>query len=225
MKIEMVVFDMAGTTLDEGNVVYRTLHKAIEKKSASISFEDVLKWGAGKEKLQAIRETLNGKNVILNEPTILEIFEDFLGLLDKAYENLTVVPTPNTEKLFNELRDLGIKVVLNTGYNRATANSLVRKLNWVEGVNFDLLVTSSDVSKNRPNPDMILFAMDKLNIKDGKTVIKVGDSTIDIEEGRNAGCVYNIGVTKGAHSQSELLTAKPDYIFDDIYDLKAMIIS
>jgi phosphonatase-like hydrolase len=224
MKIEMVVFDMAGTTVDEGNVVYRTLHKAIEKKSATISFEDVLKWGAGKEKLQAIRETLNGKNIILNEQTVLEIFEDFLGLLDKAYENLTVVPTPNTEKLFNELRYLGIKVVLNTGYNRATANSLVRKLNWVEGVNFDLLVTSSDVSKNRPNPDMILFAMDKLNIKDGKTVIKVGDSTIDIEEGRNAGCVYNIGVTTGAHSQSELLNAKPDYILDDIYALKALVI-
>jgi len=31
MKIAMVVFDMAGTTVDEGNVVYRTLHKAIEK--------------------------------------------------------------------------------------------------------------------------------------------------------------------------------------------------
>ena len=43
MKIEMVVFDMAGTTVDEGNVVYRTLHKAIEIKCPSISFEDVLK--------------------------------------------------------------------------------------------------------------------------------------------------------------------------------------
>ena len=66
--------------------------------------------------------------------------------------------------------------------------------------------------------------MDKLNIKDGKTVIKVGNSTIDIEEGRNAGCIHNIGVTTGAHSQSELLTAKPDCILDDIYALKALII-
>ena len=37
MKVKMVVFDMAGTTVDEGNVVYRTLHQAIEKKSASYS--------------------------------------------------------------------------------------------------------------------------------------------------------------------------------------------
>ena len=104
MKISMVVFDMAGTSVDEGNVVYHTLHKAIEKKCPSITFEDVLKWGAGKEKLQAIRETLAATHIQLNEETIQEIFKDFLDLLDKAYENLIVVPTKNTERLFKELR-------------------------------------------------------------------------------------------------------------------------
>lgn len=223
MKIAMVVFDMAGTTVDEGNVVYRTLHKAIQKVCPSVSFEDVLKLGAGKEKLQAIRETLSGSNISLNEATILEIFKDFLGLLDIAYANLIVVPTNNTERLFNELRTKDIKVVLNTGYNSVTAISLLNKLNWVKGVQYDLLVTSSDVSNNRPMPDMILYAMDKLNITDATTVIKVGDSTIDIEEGRNAGCKYNIGVTTGAHTKAQLESANPDYIFDNIYDLVSVL--
>ncbi len=223
MKIAMVVFDMAGTTVDEGNVVYRTLHKAIEKVCPSVSFENVLKLGAGKEKLQAIRETLSGSNISLNEATIQEIFKDFLGLLDIAYANLIVVPTNNTERLFNELRTKDIKVVLNTGYNTVTAISLLNKLNWVKGVQYDLLVTSSDVSNNRPMPDMILYAMDKLNITDASTVIKVGDSTIDIEEGRNAGCKYNIGVTTGAHTKAQLESANPDYIFDNIYDLVSVL--
>ena len=219
----MVVFDMAGTTVDEGNVVYRTLHKAIEKVCPSVSFENVLKLGAGKEKLQAIRETLSGSNISLNEATIQEIFKDFLGLLDIAYANLIVVPTNNTERLFNELRTKDIKVVLNTGYNTVTAISLLNKLNWVKGVQYDLLVTSSVVSNNRPMPDMILYAMDKLNITDASTVIKVGDSTIDIEEGRNAGCKYNIGVTTGAHTKAQLESANPDYIFDNIYDLVSVL--
>jgi len=223
MKIAMVVFDMAGTTVDEGNVVYRTLHKAIEKVCPSVSFEDVLKLGAGKEKLQAIRETLSGSNISLNEVTIQEIFNDFLGLLDIAYTNLIVVPTNNTERLFNELRTKDIKVVLNTGYNTVTAISLLNKLNWVKGVQYDLLVTSSDVSNNRPMPDMILYAMDKLDITDASTVIKVGDSTIDIEEGRNAGCNYNIGVTTGAHTKAQLEKANPDYIFDNIYDVVSVL--
>ena len=219
----MVVFDMAGTTVDEGNVVYRTLHKSIEKFCPAISFEDVLLWGAGKEKLQAIKETLVGTNNNLSDENIQIIFQDFLQLLEKEYEHLMVIPTSNTERLFSELRKMGVLVVLNTGYNQVTAYSLIKKLNWQEGVHYDLLVTASDVKKNRPNPDMILYAMDKLNIQDADTVIKVGDSTIDIEEGRNAGCKYNIGVTTGAHTKAQLKTVNPNFIFDNIYDLMLII--
>ena len=223
MHISMVVFDMAGTTVDEGNVVYRTLHKAIEKFCPTISFEEVLLWGAGKEKLQAIKETLAGTNNNLSEEDIQIIFQDFLRLLEKAYEHLMVIPTSNTERLFQELRSLGILVVLNTGYNFATASSLIQKLNWQKGVHYDLLVTASDVTNNRPQPDMILYAMDKLNIQDADTIIKVGDSTIDIEEGKNAGCKYNIGVTTGAHTKAQLKEANPNFIFDNIYDLMLII--
>ena len=223
MHISMVVFDIAGTTVDEGNVVYRTLHKAIEKFCPAISFEDVLLWGAGKEKLQAIKETLVGTNNNLSDENIQIIFQDFLQLLEKEYEHLMVIPTSNTERLFSELRKMGVLVVLNTGYNQVTAYSLIKKLNWQEGVHYDLLVTASDVKKNRPNPDMILYAMDKLNIQDADTVIKVGDSTIDIEEGRNAGCKYNIGVTTGAHTKAQLKTVNPNFIFDNIYDLMLII--
>jgi phosphonatase-like hydrolase len=223
MKITMVVFDMAGTTVDEGNIVYKTLHKAIEKKCPGISYESVLKWGAGKEKLQAIKDSLSNTDHFLEEHEIQSVFQDFLTLLTLAYENLLVIPTKNTERLFNELKWMGVKVVLNTGYNRTTAMSLIHKLNWKEGVDFDLLVTATDVQNNRPMPDMILYAMDKFGISNGNSVIKVGDSTIDIEEGRNAGCLYNIGVTTGAHTKEELQTAHPDYIFDNIFDVKAIV--
>ena len=84
MKVKMVVFDMAGTTVDEGNVVYRTLHQAIEKVAPTISFEDVLKSGAGKEKLQAIRDTLLDKAIVLGEEEIQSIFSDFQLSLKEA---------------------------------------------------------------------------------------------------------------------------------------------
>ena len=41
--IEMVVFDMAGTVVDEENLVYRTLHKTLFQSGIDISFEEVLK--------------------------------------------------------------------------------------------------------------------------------------------------------------------------------------
>ena len=49
---------MAGTTVDEGNVVYKTVQKAINDEGFNVSLNDVLKHGAGKEKHQAITAVL-----------------------------------------------------------------------------------------------------------------------------------------------------------------------
>ena len=57
--IRMVVFDMAGTTVNEDNVVYKTLQTAINEKGFSFTLDEVLQEGAGKEKLQAIKSILN----------------------------------------------------------------------------------------------------------------------------------------------------------------------
>jgi beta-phosphoglucomutase-like phosphatase (HAD superfamily) len=53
--IKMVVFDMAGTTVNENNVVYKTLRKAINEAGFDFTLNQVLAQGAGKEKLQAIK--------------------------------------------------------------------------------------------------------------------------------------------------------------------------
>jgi phosphoglycolate phosphatase-like HAD superfamily hydrolase len=53
--------------------------------------------------------------------------------------------------------------------------------------------------------------------------VKVGDFTIDIEEGSNAGCRYNIGITNGAHTHAQLQTAKPDFIIDNLMALLPII--
>ncbi len=55
--VKMVVFDMAGTTVNENNVVYKTLHNAINEAGFPVSLQEVLAEGAGKEKLQAVSKT------------------------------------------------------------------------------------------------------------------------------------------------------------------------
>ena len=57
---------------------------------------------------------------------------------------------------------------------------LLNKISWEEGTHFDCMVTASDVINNRPNPDMIEFAMEKFGLIDSKQIVKVGDSIIDI---------------------------------------------
>jgi phosphonatase-like hydrolase len=219
----MIVFDMAGTTVNENMVVYKTLQKAINEAGFNFTLEQVLTEGAGKEKVDAIRSILQVYAQKQDDSLTNSIYQRFIALLDKAYDTQDILPQDNAEDLFRALKERNILVVLNTGYNQKTANQLIAKLGWEKGVEFDGLVTATDVSRNRPYPDMIRLAMKEFSIDDPREVAKVGDSVIDIEEGVNAGCSLNIGITTGAHTRQQLQSVKPDYIIDNLLELLTLL--
>ena len=219
----MVVFDMAGTTVDENNVVYKTLQKVINLAGYNFTLEQVLETGAGKEKLAAIKDIIGLKH--REQPVELanNIYTDFVKELEIAYNNFDLKPQTGAEDLFAALKAKNILVVLNTGYNKETANFILHKLGWQVGVQIDELITASDVVNNRPQPDMILLAMQKFGITNANEVVKVGDSAIDIEEGKNAGCRLSIGITTGAHTYEQLLAANPDHIILHLSELLPLL--
>jgi phosphonatase-like hydrolase len=221
--IKMVIFDMAGTTVDEDNVVYKTLRQVINDAGYNFSLNQVLAEGAGKEKLQAIKDILNTDTRQKEDLLAEKLYGIFDGSLAKAYDTIEIKPQQGAEELFKKLQQKNILVVLNTGYNKSTARSLLTKLNWKEGGEVDGLITATDVKKNRPLPDMIHLAMKQFSISDAKEVVKVGDSIIDIEEGQNAGCGLSIGITTGAHTAEQLKTAKPDYIIGSLLELPSIL--
>lgn len=218
--IKLVVFDMAGTTVDEQNLVYRTVHQSIVAAGYDATLEMVLEHGAGKEKSTAIHdvlEYLNGKAPSTQE--VQMIFQRFKSQLKTAYEVEPIRPQPSTEFVFQKLRENDVHVALNTGYSRPTALQLLGRLKWEPGREIDTLVTASDVERGRPYPDMIFKAMGELSIEDSRQVIKIGDSAIDVEEGKKAKCKYSIGVTTGAQTAEQIQKAAPDYILDRLEEL------
>ncbi|AMC10206.1 HAD family hydrolase [Lutibacter profundi] len=218
--IQLIVFDMAGTTINENNVVYKTLQKSINKFGYNFSLEEVLLHGAGKEKHQAIKDIIASQpSTKKNEVESLPIFNDFSELLKITYQNLEVATFPETELVFKKLKERGVKIALNTGYNRKTALQLLNKLNWKEGNQYDALITASDVEKGRPEADMIYKAMELFHISEARNVVKVGDSIIDIQEGKNAICGITIGVTTGAHTKEQLKSVNPTFIIDSLPEL------
>ena len=218
----MVVFDMAGTTVNEGNVVYKTLRQAINERGYNVTLGEVLEKGAGREKLQAVKSVLNLNEADDNE-TANEIYKNFVELLGKAYDVYDILPQENALEVFHALKQKQILVVLNTGYNAATAQSLIDKIGWKIGEDYDSLVTADDVEKNRPHPDMILLAMSQAGIESANEVAKVGDSIIDIMEGKNAGCSFTIGITSGAHTMEQLQSANPSYIINNLNELLPLL--
>jgi phosphonatase-like hydrolase len=216
---------MAGTTVNENNVVYKTVKKAINNAGYNVNLQDVLKYGAGKEKHQAITDVLQNCTHLKEIAPIADaIFTSFKSELEIAYADLEVKTFEGTEQLFRDLRKNDIKVVLNTGYDAKTANGLLLKLNWTVGETIDALVTADDVKNGRPAGDMIFKAMEIVGIKDSKLVLKVGDSKIDIEEGINANCGITAGVLTGAQDREQLQEANPTYILESLTELRAILL-
>lgn len=224
-RIELVVFDMAGTTVDEDNVVYKTIQKVINDEGYNVSLEEVIKYGAGKEKHQAITDVLKEYAQLINVGQVADIaFSKFKIALEKAYYTLEIKTFEGTEQLFKDLRSSQIKVVLNTGYDSKIANLLLEKLGWIVGETIDGLVTADDVENGRPEGDMILLAMKKTGITDSKKVIKVGDTAIDIEEGKNANCGMTVGVLTGAQNRAQIQEANPSYVLESLNELRAILL-
>lgn len=223
--IKLVVFDMAGTTVDENNVVYKTVRAAINAAGYQFTQEQVQTAGAGKEKSQAIRDVLALDGKTHTEDEVATIFEDFKPRLATAYDTVEVTEQPGTSKVFAALREHGIKVVLNTGYDRATAKGLVTKIGWTVVDDFDDLVTASDVENGRPAPDMIHKAMTNNDVASSECVVKIGDSAIDIEEGKNADCGMTFGVTTGAQTESQLRAADPTHVVHSLEEMLDLILA
>lgn len=221
MNIELLVLDMAGTTIDEDNVVYKTLAKAVNDYGYNVSLDKVLEICAGMEKAEAIHNLL--ENIGGNTAETEAIFENFSDDLFSAYNELKVKPIAGVEDFLLKMKSAGRKIVLNTGYSSSIATQLLSKLNWTENTHFDALITADDVSESRPSPEMIKLAMSKFGITDAKTVMKAGDSAIDIEEGKNAGCGLTIGVLSGAQTREQLEPAKPDYIFNSLSEAEKIL--
>lgn len=223
-QIQLVVFDMAGTTIDEQNAVYKAIHQALNEAGHECSLELVLEIAAGKEKFQAIKDVITQLNgTTPSDELVKSIHIDFKQKLDAVYASGIACAMPDAETVFETLRTQNIKIALNTGYSREVAMLLMQQLGWSVPQTVDALVTASDVSNGRPHPDMILEAMRLVGIADPKAVAKIGDSGIDIEEGHNAGCGLVAGVLTGAQTHAQLATANPTYIFNSLTELLSKI--
>lgn len=223
-NIKLCVFDMAGTTVDEDNVVYKTLRDVIALHGYDLSLNKVLTHGAGTEKLQAITDVLTNETDCQDIKTVArQIFANFQPALDSVYETLAVKPIDGVDNLLPTLRNQGIYVVLNTGYSRPVATGLLQKLNWQIGRDIDGLVTADDVKNGRPSPDMIEKAMQIVGVTDSQQVLKAGDSIIDVQEGKNANCGITVGVLSGAQTREQLETASPTYILSSLAKLPSVL--
>lgn len=218
----MVVFDLAGTTVKDNKDVHRVLKNALANFDVNITIDDANEvMGIPKpiaiEKL--IQKKYHGNKSIISE-WINEIHELFVKEMIYFYRtDLSVMEKDGVTETFKKLQAHDIKVVVNTGFDRPITNALLNRLGWERNHLIEASVTSDEVLRGRPYPDMIFKAMELTGIRDISKVAKVGDTVSDLQEGNSAGCSIVVGVTTGAFTKEELEKEEHTHLIEQIPEM------
>ncbi len=217
--IELVMFDMAGTTVDDRlmgpSLVVTAFVEAFAKAGFTVAQEHVHRH-RGEEKREAIHSLLceqgHADDPALKEQTSA-IYSAFVAKVRAGVDSLREMQ--GTPEVFRFLRGRGIRVGVGSGFPLEIVEAIVDKFGWETNRLVDYVGCAELVGASRPNPKMILHAMAALHIADPKRVLKVGDTAVDIQEGKNAG-TWTVGVLSGSQSEQQLRAAGADYVLSTV---------
>lgn len=204
-RIEAVIFDWAGTTVDYGCMApIHAMKEAFSAHAIDVSLEDIRK-PMGMLKIDHIKAVLAMDNVregfnqrysrFHDQHDIQKIYQHFEDTIFSTLHQHTAL-IDGVLKTQAYLRHMGIKIGSTTGYTKKMID-IVSKSAAVQGYQPDYIMSSDQVKRGRPYPYMLHQNIAALDARDIRSVVKVGDTIVDIQEGLYAGC-WSIGVIKGS---------------------------
>lgn len=224
-KIQLVVFDMAGTTVDDraagASLVVAGFVDAFARSGLSLDPTAVNRY-RGKQKDLAIVEILTSLGLADDnnrDKTAARIYGDFLAYLKEGVPKMKEFP--GTSDIFRFLRERGIRVGAESGFPTELVRMITAHLGWKKAGLVDWAMSTEEVGAGRPDPALLRRMMELSGITDPGKVLKVGDTVMDIREGKNAG-VLTAAVRTGTQSREDLAAAEPDFILGSVRDLPAL---
>lgn len=167
-----ILFDMDGVLVDSLDSWWKALNSALKRcKHKEITRDEFIKtyWGhdlkANLKRLQLNPEVARFCNITYgNHLEYIRIYPDTTTALQKlsSYKKAIITNTPTD-----------------------CARQILKKFSIEQY--FQEIITSDDVLKAKPDPEIVFTACKRLGV-DAKTVVLVGDTDSDVKAGRAAGC-------------------------------------
>ncbi|WP_402844714.1 HAD family hydrolase [Microbacterium sp. GXS0129] len=216
--IELIVLDMAGTTVRDDGVVERAFQRAAEATGVAAAHG----WDAA---LQYVRDTMGQSKI--------DVFthlaggdrtraEEATAAFEAAYAELIATDgaeaIPGAEDLFRAQRAAGRTVILTTGFAPVTRDAIIDALGWRELI--DGALSPVDAGRGRPYPDLVLAAALRARVSSMSAVAVIGDTASDVGSGTSARAGLVIGVTSGAHDEEVLAAAGADVVLGSVAEIR-----
>jgi len=213
MTIELICFDMAGTTVNDDGLVLAAFGRTIDE--LGVTGDDASRAEAyvvetmGQSKIEVFRELFGDRADTANDA-----FErHFVG----AAREVGVREVPGARAAVERIKERGVAVALTTGFSPATREALIDILGWSDL--FGLRVSPADAGRGRPAPDMILLCALRSRVSAVQSIMVVGDTASDMQAGRRAGVGDCVGVLTGTDNAARLFDSGADTVLDSVVDL------
>ena len=220
-RLKAVLLDWAGTTMDYGCYAPAVVFiEVFKRKGVPISIEEArLPMGAHKkvhirqitqiDRVAKAWEATHGARP--TEGDVEAMFEDFVPLQLECLADYSEL-IPGTIEAVDAFRERGLKIGSTTGYTGEMMDILIHEAQ-IRGYEPDSTVCATDVPAGRPEPWMCLQNAMNLGVYPMESIVKIGDTLPDIEEGLNAG-MWTIGLAKTGNeiglNEAEITELPPD---------------
>lgn len=222
--IELVVLDMAGTTVrDDGAVqsAFITAAQQVDLARDDVDLDRMTRYVVqtmGQSKIDVFTHLSGGDHRLARRAT---------AAFEKAYAQQVTEggcsPLTGAVETFARLREAGVAIALTTGFSRATADLILDALGWRKLI--DICVTPAEAGRGRPHPDLPLTALLRLEASSVQTMAVAGDTASDMRSGRRAGARVVAGVLTGAHDTDQLREAGATHLLDSVIDLPDVVLT
>ncbi|MCE1251951.1 MAG: phosphonoacetaldehyde hydrolase [Anaerolineae bacterium] len=200
--IQGLILDWAGTTVDFGSFAPTAVFlKLFASRGVSIQIDHARR-PMGLMKKDHLRAILSIPEVAQSwqdqygrpagENDVEDLFSEFVPMQIACLSEYAGVIRGVPEQIA-ALRKMGIKIGSTTGYTRRMMEVLVPAARQ-NGYEPDVWVSADDTPAGRPYPWMCYQNAIQMQIYPMESIIKVGDTLADIEEGLNAG-MWTVGLS------------------------------
>lgn len=204
--IKCCIFDLDGTVLDTITTITHFVNVALQKWGLKQITIEQGKIFAGNGARKLIERSCKNAGVT-DEDTIAEVLEFYNKTYDDNPLHLTKAFDGILEML-DALNQKGIKLAVLSNKPDSTVKGVVKAF---FGERFAYVAGGKDGVPLKPNPDCTLELLERLSVS-ADEVMFVGDTSVDIETGKNMRAGKTVGVLWGFRKREELEGAGADVI-------------
>ena len=208
-KIKGILFDLDGTLLDTTSLIIKSFEYAFtEVCKRQITATEIFPF-FGKP-LRAAMESLAPDRV----EELLQAFRKY----NLANHDEMVAIFPGIAKTLCALKAEGLKLAIVTSKTSKTALRGLQLFDLEKY--FNVIIGMEDCQQHKPHPEPVLKALQKLELTPNECLM-VGDSPFDIISAHQAG-VNAVAVSWTHVDWPDLIASEPEYLIDNIEELKAI---